>query len=156
MSRYLKKIQPADESGLHVWLILWKAYMAVREFAVRDVESQGLSLTDFGILEAVFHKGPLAVNDIGAKISLTSGSMTVAIQRLEKRGLVERRGHAGDKRTRMVHLTAAGRKLIRCAFGAHEQTMNQLGETLSAGERKEAIRLLKKLGRAAATQLAEG
>lgn len=130
--------------------------MAVREFAVRDVESQGLSLTDFGILEAVFHKGPLAVNDIGAKISLTSGSMTVAIQRLEKRGLVERRGHPRDKRTRMVHLTAAGRKLIRCAFGAHEQTMNQLGETLSAGERQEAIRLLKKLGRAAATQLAEG
>ena len=70
--------------------LLWKTYSAVRQFAVRDIDKLGLTLTDFAILEALLNKGPLAVNDIGAKVALTSGSMTTAIDRLKSRGLVER------------------------------------------------------------------
>ena len=138
-----------DISGLHLWLILWKAHSAVREFAVADIERLGLSLTDFAILEALLHKGPLAVNDIGKKVSLTSGSMTAAIDRLTKRGLVERRDDDTDRRARIVHLTASGRKVIAAAFAKHTNTMNALGEDLTDDERREAIRLLKKLGLAA-------
>jgi len=54
--------------------------------------------SDFAVLEALLHKGPLPVNEIGKKILLTSGSITVAIDRLEKRGLVERRAHGTDRR----------------------------------------------------------
>jgi len=151
MPRYLKKIQPAseDSTGVHLWLVLWKAYNAVRAYAIKDIASLGIGLSDFAILELLLHKGPAPVNDIGAQVSLTSGSMTIAIDRLGAHGLVERRSLAEDRRTRVVHLTAKGRKLIECAFAAHSASMNTLGENLTSAERAQAVRLLKKLGRAA-------
>jgi MarR family transcriptional regulator, 2-MHQ and catechol-resistance regulon repressor len=153
MPRQLAKIQTRDSSGLHLWLVLWKTYSAVREFAVRDIDKLGLTLTDFGILEALLNKGPLAVNDIGAKVALTSGSMTTAIDRLKSRGLVERRGVETDRRARIVHLTESGQRLISAAFAKHAAALDALGEELSAIERQQAIRLLKKLGHAAAARL---
>ncbi len=143
----MEKIQP-DTSGLHLWLILWKAWSAVQAYALADVERLGFGLSDFGILEILLHKGPLPVNEIGAKMHLTSGTMTVAIDRLEKRGLVERRDSATDRRTRVVHLTPEGRRVIVPAFEQHRASMNQLGDVLSEKERAQAIRILKKLGRA--------
>jgi MarR family 2-MHQ and catechol resistance regulon transcriptional repressor len=144
MSSDRKKIQT---SGIHLWLVLWKAYSAVREYAERDIASLHLSLTDFGILEALLHKGPMGVNEIGKKVSLTSGSMTVAVDRLEKRGLLERRSDSEDRRARVVHLTQEGSKLIECAFGAHTEAMTRVSEALSDREQAQAVRLLKKLGR---------
>lgn len=153
MSRHPEKIQTPGSGGLHLWLVLWKTYSAVREYAVRDIGKLGLSLTDFAIMEALLHKGPLAVNDIGKKVSLTSGSITTAIDRLGERGLVERRGDQADRRARIVHLTAAGHKVISAAFAKHAATLDTLGGELSAVERHHAIRLLKKLGHAAAARL---
>jgi len=150
MSREDEKIQPAqDSSGTHLWLVLWKSYEAVRNYAVRDIVSLRLGLSDFAILEVLLNKGPCPVNDIGARVGLTSGSMTSAIDRLEKKAFVERRTDPTDRRTRVVHLTPEGRKLISCAFAAHAKTMDGLGENLSEHERATAIRILKKLGRAA-------
>ena len=141
---------PGPESGVHLWLILWKAYEAMRDYATGNIESLDIGLTDFGILEILLHKGPTPVNTIGQRIRLTSGSISVAIDRLEARGLVERRAIDGDRRTRMVHLTAAGRKLIRCAFAAHAKAMERVAGALSPRERRNALDLLKKLGKAAA------
>lgn len=142
-------------SGVHLWLILWKAYDAVREHAERHIQSLGLCLSDFGVLEALLHKGPLPVNTIGGLIRLTSGSITAAVDRLESKGLVERRNDPGDRRARVVHLTAAGRKLISSAFEDHEAAMERATSGLTASERSEAAALLKKLGLAAQAMLEE-
>lgn len=150
-----EKIQGADErysgpeSGIHLWLVLWKAYDAIRAYALADIQSLGIGLTDFAILEFLLHKGPAAVNTIGERIRLTSGSISIAIDRLEAKGLVERRAHEEDRRARIVHLTPGGRKLIRCAFTAHAQAMETVAGVLSSRERREAIELLKRLGKAA-------
>jgi MarR family 2-MHQ and catechol resistance regulon transcriptional repressor len=150
-----EKIQAAErrysepESGIHLWLVLWKAYDAMRAYALADIQSLGIGLTDFAILEFLLHKGPAAVNTIGDRIRLTSGSMTVAIDRLEAKGLVERHADRGDRRARIVHLTSAGKKLIRCAFAAHAEAMERVAGALSPAERREAIELLKRLGKAA-------
>jgi MarR family 2-MHQ and catechol resistance regulon transcriptional repressor len=151
MSSKSKKIQTAEQdvSGIHLWLILWKAFTAVQARALADIESLGLGLSDFAILELLLHKGPMPVNEIGAKVKLTSGSMTVAIDRLSRKHLVERRKDESDARARIIHLTEAGRTLISPAFRKHATVMNRLCEVLSEGERAEAIRLLKKLGKAA-------
>ncbi len=82
-----------------------------------------MCFSDFAILEILLHKGPLPVNTLAERIGLTSGSGTTAIDRLEKRSLVERRPHASDRRTRVVHLTAAGRRLIGKAFERHAADM---------------------------------
>jgi MarR family transcriptional regulator, 2-MHQ and catechol-resistance regulon repressor len=138
-----------DISGVHLWLVLWKANHALERHSSRSVEAAGMCRSDFGVLEALLHKGPLPVTVLGAKVLLTSGSITTAVDRLERRGLVERSGEASDRRTRLVRLTGAGRKLIRKLFAEHEQAMEKAVSALAPAERAALIGLLRKLGRGA-------
>ena len=80
-------------SGVHVFLVLWKAARAVEAYAEKSISGLRMGSSDFAVLEALLHKGPLLVNEIGKKVLLTSGSITVAVDRLETKGLVERRAH---------------------------------------------------------------
>ena len=133
-------------SGTALWLIVWKAHDALREHAYRHIRSLGIGLSDFAVLEMVLHKGPAPVNAIGQKVGLTSGSITAAVDRLERKGLVARRPDPGDRRARVVHLTAGGRKLIARAFAGHAAAMETATSGLTAAGKAQAARLLKKLG----------
>ena len=73
------------ETGPHIRLVLWKAAKAVEEIDRASIAQTGLGVSDFAIMEALFHKGPLPVNQIGEKVLLTSGSMTAAVNRIEKK-----------------------------------------------------------------------
>src|SRR3989441_8773789 len=103
-------------SGVHVFPVLWKASRAAQAYAEKSILGLEMCGSDFAVLEALLHKGPLPVNEIGKKVLLTSGSITVAVDRLETKGLVERRAHGTDRRARIVHLTKEGRKLITRAY----------------------------------------
>ena len=141
-------------TGVHVFLVLWKAARAVEVYAQQSISELGIGGSDFAVLEALLHKGPLPVNEIGKKVLLTSGSITVAVDRLETKGLVERCAHGTDRRARIVHLTKAGRKLITRAYAEHATDMEKLAaESLTTAERKTLIRLLKKIGYKAAGEL---
>ncbi len=142
-------------SSTHLWLILWRAYDALREHAERNIASLGLGFSDFAVLEYLLHKGPSPVNIVGTKIRLTSGSITAAIDRLERKGLVERRDDPGDRRSRIVHLTASGRNVIECAVADHEAAMDRAASGLTPAERKRAADLLRKLGLTAQSMLQE-
>jgi MarR family 2-MHQ and catechol resistance regulon transcriptional repressor len=143
-------------SGVHVFLVLWKAARAVESYAEKSITDLEMCGSDFAILEALLHKGPLPINEIGKKILLTSGSITVAVDRLEKRGLVERRAHGTDRRAKIVHLTMAGRKLITRIYGEHAGDMEKLAAaSLTKAERKTLISLLKKIGYKATTHREE-
>ncbi|MCI0388468.1 MAG: MarR family transcriptional regulator [Acidobacteria bacterium] len=140
-------------SGVHVFLVLWKAARAVEAYAQKSVSELEMCGSDFAVLEALLHKGPLPVNEIGRKVLLTSGSMTVAVDRLETKGLVERRASSTDRRTRIVHLTKEGRSLIRRAYAEHAADMERLASaSLTMAERARLIRLLKKIGYEAAAE----
>jgi MarR family transcriptional regulator, 2-MHQ and catechol-resistance regulon repressor len=142
-------------AGVHLWLVLWKAERSLEAHSRRSVEALGMCRSDFGVLDALLHKGPLSVSELGKKVLLTSGSITTAVDRLEKRGLVERRGAGNDRRARIVHLTAPGRKLIRKLFREHERVMEQAVSTLTWSERSTLVDLLRKLGRGAEQLLGE-
>lgn len=134
-------------SGVHVFLVLWKAARAVETYAEKSIAELALCGSDFAVLEALLHKGSLPVNEIGKKVLLTSGSITVAVDRLEAKGLVERRAHGTDRRARIVHLTNAGRKLITRVYADHAADMERLASaSLNRAERKTLIGLLKKIG----------
>ncbi len=109
-------------------------------------------MSDFAVLEMLLHKGPQAVNVIGKKVLLTSGSMTTAIDRLESRKLVRRTPHPEDQRARLVELTEKGAKIIACAFRQHARDMERTIAVLTPAERLELIKLLKKLGTFAAAK----
>lgn len=141
-------------SGVHVFLVLWKAARAAQAYAEKSILGLEMCSSDFAVLEALLHKGPLPVNEIGKKIQLTSGSITVAVDRLETKGLVERRAHGTDRRARIVHLTKAGRKLITRAYAEHAADMEVLASaSLTREERRTLITLLKKIGYEAAGAL---
>ncbi len=108
-------------------------------------------MSDFGVLEALLHKGDLPINALGSKVLLTSSSMTAAVDRLESQGLVERRNDPDDRRTRVVSLTTKGQKLIERAFKQHSQDMEQIMSPLNEQERTTLIGLLHKLGHHAET-----
>jgi MarR family 2-MHQ and catechol resistance regulon transcriptional repressor len=126
---------------------LWKAARALEAYAEKSVSELELCGSDFAVLEALLHKGPLPVNEIGKKVLLTSGSITVAVDRLETKGLVERRASGTDRRARIVHLTKEGKKLITRAFAEHAADMERLASaSLTRAERETLIRLSKKIG----------
>src|SRR5207237_197500 len=138
-------------SGVHVFLVLWKAARAAQAYAEKSISELEMCASDFAVLEALLHKGPLPVNEIGKKVMLTSGSITVAVDRLETKGLVERRAHGTDRRARMVHLTRAGRKVITRVYADHAADMERLAAaSLTRTERRSLISLLKKIGYEAA------
>src|SRR5437773_12441987 len=143
-------------SGVHVFLVLWKAARALQNYAEKSVSELQMCGSDFAVLEARLQKGRLPVNEIGKKVLLTSGSITVAVDRLETKGLVERRAHGTDRRARIVHLTMQGRKLITRIYGEHAADMEKLAAaSLTKAERKTLISLLKKIGYKAAAQSEE-
>lgn len=111
-----------------------------------SIAATGLGVSDFTLMEAIFHKGPLRVNEIGEKVLLTSGSMTAAVNRLENIGLVQRIQDPSDGRCFYVHLTKPGRKVIQEAFSKHQKNLEKVAAILSVRERGELVRLLKKIG----------
>lgn len=135
-----------SESGVHLWLVLMKAHESLRRHAEAHIHSLGIGFSDFQVLELLLHKGPTPVNEIGRRVRLTSAAITAAVDRLEAKGLVERRFDAVDRRTRIIHLTDAGRELIAGAFEDHARAMERAAAGLTAEERAQAAALLKKLG----------
>jgi MarR family transcriptional regulator, 2-MHQ and catechol-resistance regulon repressor len=137
-----------DTSGVHVWLVLAKAFRAWSAQAEKslNLSRTGLGDSDFRVLEVLLHKGSLPVNTIGPKVWLTSGSISVAVDRLEKKALVKRR-NTDDRRVRLVELTAKGRRLITATFREHAAAMEEAAFVLSKEERITLLRLLKKLGK---------
>jgi len=136
-----------DTSGVHVWLVLWKAFSALAFHAEQSIRTLGIIQSDFRVLEALLHKGPLPVNTLGPLVQLTSGSISVAVDRLEEKELVKRQADKEDRRKVIVLLTAKGRTLIEKAFAVHAEAMEKATDGLSKPERAEVIVLLKKLGK---------
>ena len=139
-----------NTSGVHVWLVLGKAFRALATRAEKSLNLGGTGLGDseFRVLEVLLHRGSLPVNTIGPKVWLTPGSISVAVDRLEKKALVKRR-NTDDRRVRLVELTAKGRALITKTFREHAAAMEEAAVILSKDERLMLLQLLKKLGKGA-------
>jgi len=137
------------QTGAHLRLLFGRANKAIEQVDRAGISRTGLNVSDFAILEALLHKGPLPINTIGEKVLLTSGSMTAAANRLEKKGLVERVRDPADGRSFQLHLTGAGQRLIQPAFRDHRENLELIFGVLAENEREELARLLKKVGRQA-------
>lgn len=126
---------------------------AVRGHLAREVARHGLTPTEFGVLEALYHKGQLLLGEVQRKILLSSGGITYTVDRLVEKGLVERRLCASDRRARYAALTPAGESLMDRIFPLHATAIVDAMSELSAAEQDELIALARKLGLAAARSL---
>jgi MarR family transcriptional regulator, 2-MHQ and catechol-resistance regulon repressor len=143
----LTDLDQETASALKLWVILNRAHRAISERARRSVERNQLSLSEFGVLEVLYSKGPLLVGDLGAKILLTSGSTTYVVDKLEERKLVARRPCPSDRRALYVDLTDQGRELIGQIFPEHAAALRHAMEGLTSEEKQIAGTMLKRLGR---------
>lgn len=145
---------PGQQRALKLWVVLARAHAAVVRQAEEDAALDGLTLTEFGILEALLHKGRLRSGELQDTVLVTSGGTTYLVDRMVARGLVRRADCPEDRRVRYVELTADGEALIRSAFGRHAERLRRAMEGLSAAEQEQATALLKALGRGAAREAA--
>jgi MarR family 2-MHQ and catechol resistance regulon transcriptional repressor len=129
-----------------LWIVLARCYRAVSQIAEKSIAKAGLCLSDFATLEALLHKGPLTITEIQAKVLLASGSMTAAVDRLERKGLLVRTATSSDRRAKVLELTAEGRRVGQEAFGRHAVELEAAMAVLNSTEKRRLRGLLKKLG----------
>ena len=132
--------------ALNTYTKLMRAAESITARTHRHLSSKGLTISQFGVLEAIYHLGPLSQKEIGQKILRSGGNITMVIDNLEKRGLVIRRRDAADRRVFIVHLTDEGKKLISRIFPPHAAKISDEMSVLSPAEQETLGGLCKKLG----------
>jgi len=132
--------------ALGTYVKLMRAAESITSRVHKHLSSVGLTVSQFGVLEAIYHLGPLSQKDLGQKILRSSGNITLVIDNLEKRRLVRRERNAADRRIFIVHLTDEGQKLIRNIFPSHAALITSELSVLNATDQKILGDLCKKVG----------
>jgi MarR family transcriptional regulator, 2-MHQ and catechol-resistance regulon repressor len=143
------QLEDSQAASLKLFVVLSKAYKTFMERAVKDMKQYGLSPSEFMILEVLYTKGKIPLQQIGEKILITSGSITYNIDKLENKNLLKRIPYKEDRRVIFAEITPAGNELFDRIFPKHAETIDHLSMALSLDEKQGAIELLKKLGKGA-------
>jgi MarR family transcriptional regulator, 2-MHQ and catechol-resistance regulon repressor len=133
--------------ALNVLINLSRASNSVQTRLSVGLDRHGITTSQLGILEALFHLGPMCQRALGDKLLRSGGNITMVIDNLEKHGLVERVRQKEDRRMIMIHLTPKGRKLISRVLPLHAKDVVKEMSRLTASEQEELRRLCRKLGR---------
>ncbi|MGK9251385.1 MULTISPECIES: MarR family winged helix-turn-helix transcriptional regulator [Paenibacillus] len=142
--------EPDDQAAsLKLFVVLSKAYRTIMDLAIKDMKKYGLSPSEFTVLEVLYTKGRVPLQQIGEKILVTSGSVTYNIDKLEKKELLKRIPCEDDRRVTFAELTEQGRRLFDSIFPQHASLIHSLTAGLDPEEKELAASLLKKLGRGA-------
>jgi MarR family transcriptional regulator, 2-MHQ and catechol-resistance regulon repressor len=135
--------------AIHAWLIMLKVLQSMGRYLRPSMSDQGLGESDFRVLEVLLHKGPMPVNAVGPKVDLNPGSVSVAVDRLYKKGLVSRVDSSSDRRVRTVSLTEKGRETFLPLFRRHAVLIKHAFQDLSSEELQQLEVALKKVGKRA-------
>ena len=131
--------------AMSAWVKLARAASAVGACLARRLADHDLSESQFGVLDALHHLGPLHQCDLARKILRTNGNVTLVVDNLERRGLVQRQRGGADRRFVLVSLTAAGEELIRKVFPLHADAVATEMAALSGEEHRQLSRLCRRL-----------
>jgi MarR family 2-MHQ and catechol resistance regulon transcriptional repressor len=140
----------AERDALKLWVVLSRAHAAITDRASEQIARYGMTLAEFGVLEALYHKGPLLLGEVQRKLLVSSGGVTYLVDRLERRGLVRRDACPEDRRARYAVLTDEGTAFVRRVFPEHAAAIREAMSGLDTEEQLAATRLLRKLGLTAA------
>jgi len=147
--------EPNDtERALKLWVVLARAHGAVADRVRADLVRYGLTGGEFGVLEALYHKGPMLLGEVQKKILVSSGGITYLMDRLAEKGYTERRPCEEDRRASYAQLTPKGTELMQRIFPEHAAMLREALAGLDEEEKEQAIRLVRKLGLHAADDAA--
>ena len=134
------------ERSLRLWIALARCYSTYSRAVSCKITEYGLTAPQFGVLEALYHLGPLPLGALADKLLVTGGNVTYVMDRLEQQELVRRERSPEDRRVVQAKLTAKGSALIADVFPGHAEFIERLSGNLESDEQEEMRRLLKKLG----------
>ncbi|HLS59647.1 MAG TPA: MarR family transcriptional regulator, partial [Virgibacillus sp.] len=135
-----------ENLSLKSFVILMKASKTIEEQIKEDIRSYGMRISDFTVLEALYHKGNLTVREITESVLINTGSITYVIDKLVKKELVERRHSKEDRRVVHIEITEEGKILMDEVFPAHQKLIEHIFTTISNNEKETLIHILKKVG----------
>jgi|SRR5688572_5572048 len=138
-------------AALKLYVVLMRASAAVTRRVDESVTRHGLSPAEFGILEVLYHRGPMLLGEVQRKILVSSGGITFLVDKLASKGLVERRECETDRRARYAALTTEGERLIERLFPPHAAKIAEVigAAALTTSEQRELTSLLRRLGTSA-------
>lgn len=136
----------AEKLQIDAYVKMMRCADTVQNQLARNVEAQGITLSQLGVLEILLHHGAQNQKSLAQKMLRSGANMTTIIDNLEKRGIVERTRSGDDRRQIMITLTPAGKKLIEDLFPLHLQNIFRMMSVLSADELELYARLSRKLG----------
>lgn len=139
-----------NDKHLKAFTVLHRATAAMQEVSRKDVQESKLNYTEFAVLELLYHKGEQPIQIIGKKVLIASSSITYVVDKLEKKGLVERKSCPKDRRVIYAALTEAGTSLMISIFPKHNQKIAQAFSVLTEQELETLTELLKRVGHHAA------
>ena len=146
------ELAPEESSALRLWVVLARAHAAISAHATEDASRNGLTLAEFGILEALYHRGPMLLGEVQRRILVSSGGITFLVDRLTAKGLVERRSCPSDRRARYAALTPQGESLVAETFPVHAAVLSRVMSGLTPEEQERAADLIRTLGLHAASE----
>ncbi|WP_257348587.1 MarR family winged helix-turn-helix transcriptional regulator [Pseudalkalibacillus decolorationis] len=136
----------ATNLSLKSLVVLSRTNHAVMEHIKKDIRSHGLGVTEFAVLELLYHKGEQPTQRIGEQILITSGSITYVVDKLEAKGYLERKRCPEDRRVIYAHISDKGRALMDEIFPEHSKSIEAMFQNLTNEEKETLIVLLKKVG----------
>ncbi|GGG20325.1 MarR family transcriptional regulator [Lysinibacillus alkalisoli] len=135
------------KQSLKLYIVLSRAHKVIDEESHSFFQANGVNPTEFAVLELLYHKGRQPLQQIGSKILLASGSITYVVDKLEKRGYLNRVSCPNDRRVTYAEISEEGHAFMAKIFPQHERVLHELMGALNDEEKEQAIALLKKLGR---------
>jgi len=135
-----------EEMALRLWISLARCYVTFSRAVACKVAEYDLTAPQFGVLEALYHVGPLSLGELAEKLLVTGGNVTYVMDRLESQDLVARERSGDDRRVVRAHLTTKGRATIEAVFPGHVKFIRNLVNGLEPVDQEALRTLLKKLG----------
>jgi MarR family transcriptional regulator, 2-MHQ and catechol-resistance regulon repressor len=135
-----------EKRALEVYIKLFRASASVEAACQKGINSAGLTVTQFGALESLYHLGSMTISQIAEKHLMSRNNLTVVVRNLEKSGFVRIEVCPSDRRALMVHLAPEGEAIMLQALRPHVQEVVATMSALSAKEQITLAQLLKKLG----------
>jgi MarR family transcriptional regulator, 2-MHQ and catechol-resistance regulon repressor len=141
--------------ALNAYINLVRASDSVLSKIAVHLESEGVTMGQFAVLEALLHLGPMCQHALADKLLRSGGNMTLVVDNLQKQGWVKRVRQEEDRRMVEIHLTPKGRRLITRIFPEHARVIARVMGELTPAEQEDLRRIARKLGRGAEQLCAE-
>lgn len=141
-----KAYEKDTKLSLKLFVVLSRALESIERKIAESIKASGMNITEFGVLELLYHKGDQPIQQIGKKILIASSSITYVVDKLEKKNYVKRVACPDDRRVTFAAITEEGKEVMAEIFPKHQAMMTEIMSIVGIEEKEKLIDQLKELG----------